>query len=36
MVDMISYDKNQFIYKETTKEIIDDFTIGFKNELSSL
>ena len=26
MVDMISYDKEQFIYKETTKEIIDDFT----------
>jgi len=23
---MISYDKEQFIYKETTKEIIDDFT----------
>lgn len=25
MLDMISYDKDKFIYKETTKEIMDDF-----------
>lgn len=25
MLDMISYDKDKFIYKETTKEILDDF-----------
>lgn len=25
MLDMISYDKDKFIYKETTKEIIEDF-----------
>lgn len=26
MLDMISYDKDKFIYKETTKEIMDDFS----------
>ena len=26
MLDMISYDKDKFIYKETTKEILDDFS----------
>lgn len=25
MLDMISYDKDKFVYKETTKEIMDDF-----------
>ena len=27
MLEMISYDKDKFIYKETTKEIMDDFSI---------
>lgn len=30
-IDMISYDKNSFIYKDTTEEILDDFKKWAKN-----
>jgi len=31
MLDMISYDKDKFIYKETTNEILNDFDIWSEN-----